>query len=85
MRTGSPRRAKTSERGGVAVTFRDVRIDDRLLSAVAEYRIGETVWRQAFTSYLLDDEELTGELLVAGLRFARVLDGRRTWVEARPA
>jgi SAM-dependent methyltransferase len=76
---------KTSERGGVAVTFRDVRIEDRLLSAVAEYRIGETVWRQAFTSRLLDDEELTRELSAAGLRFARILDGRRTWVEARPA
>jgi hypothetical protein len=76
---------KTSERGGVAVTFRDVRLKDRLLSAVAEYLIGEAVWRQAFTSRLLDDEELTGELWAAGLRFARVLDGRRSWVEARPA
>ncbi len=71
------------ERGGVSVTFRDVRADDRLLSAVAEYQIGETVWRQALTSRLLDDEELAGELSAAGLRLARVLDERRTWVEAR--
>lgn len=76
---------RTQERGGVSVTLRDVRLEDRLLSAVAEYRVGDDVWRQPFTSRLLDDEELAGELAAADLRLGRILGERRTWVEALPA
>lgn len=76
---------RTQERGGVSVTLRDVHLDGRSLSAVAEYRIGDDVWRQPFTSRLLDDEELADELAAAGLRLGRVLDERRTWVAAVPA
>jgi hypothetical protein len=78
------RAGKTWRRNGVSVTYRNVRIDGSSLSAVAEYSIGEEVWHQPFTSRLIDDEELAGALTAAGLRFARVLDQRRTWIEARP-
>lgn len=73
------------ERGGVSVTLREVQLDGRSLSAVAEYRIGDDVWRQPFRSRLLDDDELAGELDAAGLRLDRVLGERRTWVAAVPA
>jgi hypothetical protein len=79
------REGQTQERGGVSVTLREVRLEDRLLSAVAEYRIGEGVWHQPFTSRLLDDEELAYELAAAGLRLGRILDERRTWVVALSA
>lgn len=75
---------KTQERGGVSVTLRDVELSGRSLSATAEYRMGDEVWRQPFTSRLLDDEELAEELAAVDLRLLRVLDERRTWVAAEP-
>lgn len=78
------REGRTWERNGVSVTWRAVHQVGRTVSAVAEYRIGDIVWEQPFTSHLLDDHELADELASVGLRLARVLDEQRTWIEAHP-
>ena len=69
--------------GDVGVALRDVRVDGRRFTAVAEYEVDGRAWRQPFAAVLLDDTELDTALRRVGLRLSRVLDEQGTWVEAR--
>jgi SAM-dependent methyltransferase len=71
------------ERGDVSFSLEDVRRDTRTVAATVCYEADGRTWRHPFVARLLDDEELDADLRAVGLRIARVLDDRRTWVEAR--
>ena len=71
--------------GGVRVRMLDLRRDGSLVSATAEYRTADQVWRHPFTSRILDDLALDQALAEAGLARRRWLDAPHVWVEAAPA
>jgi SAM-dependent methyltransferase len=73
------------ERGGVLMTLRELSRHGKLVSAVMEYRTEASVWRHAFTSYLIDDDELAVALAEAALRLDGFLDEQRAWIRAVPA
>lgn len=71
------------ERGGVRIKVLEPRREGRHLTATVEYEVSGSTWRHGpFTSTILDDEELRQRLDMAGLRFDRWLDDRRTWLAA---
>ena len=70
--------------GGVELTLRDAVREGELISAVVEYRANGERWTHAFHARLISDDEVDAALLRAGLERVRWLDGRRTWLEARP-
>jgi SAM-dependent methyltransferase len=71
--------------GELVYRMRDVtRPGPGLLSATMEYRIGDRVWTQSFTSQQVDDAQLDEDLAAVGLRVDAVLTDDRTWVRARP-
>lgn len=74
-----------SERGGVVMALRDVRRDGKLVSATMEYTVDGRVLRHAFTSYVLDDDELRAELAAVELELDGRLDDRGAWIRAVPA
>ncbi len=71
--------------GGVRVRMLDIRRDGSVVSATAEYRTTDQVWRHPFTSRILDDPALDQALAQAGLERRRWLDASHVWVEAAPA
>jgi SAM-dependent methyltransferase len=79
-----PVEGRRSERDGVSFAFEDVRRTARTVAATVRYDADGKTWRHSFTARLLDDDELDAQLRAVGLRLTRVLDERRTWVEARP-
>ena len=56
-----------------------------LVSATAEYAVGDRRWTQTFTAMRLDDSELTAELAASGLRLDRYLAENGSWFRAVPA
>jgi SAM-dependent methyltransferase len=77
--------AGETERGEVTIALREPLQDGKLVSATMEYRIDGRVWRQPFTMYLLDDDELADALAEAGLQLDGFLDEDRAWIRAVPA
>jgi SAM-dependent methyltransferase len=76
---GSPKRL-----GDVLISLEDVRLGSDHFSATARYQLGETVWRQPFTAWILDDRQLAESLAAAGLELIGALDDSGRWVAARP-
>jgi SAM-dependent methyltransferase len=80
--------AAEGERTSDGITFRlrDLaRPGPGLLSATAEYQVGERVWTQSFTAERLDDRQLAAALGEAGLTVDAYLTGAGSWVRAVPA
>ena len=80
--------AAEGERTSDGITFRlrDLaRPGPGLLSATAEYQVGERVWTQWFTAERLDDRQLAAALGEAGLTVDAYLTGDGSWVRAVPA
>jgi SAM-dependent methyltransferase len=80
--------ASAAERqdGGIIFRLRDVsRPAPRLLSATAEYKVGERTWTHAFTAMRLDEEQLRSALGESGLRLDRYLTDDHSWLRAGPA
>lgn len=79
--------AAEGERTSDGITFRlrDLaRPGPGLLSATAEYQVGERVWTQSFTAERLDDRQLAAALGEAGLTVDAYLTGDGSWVRAVP-
>lgn len=74
----------TSALGPVELTLELGSLVDGVRSAVATYRLGDQVWRQAFSMVDVDDERLAREAAAHGLRIDRVIDAARTWIVLRP-
>jgi SAM-dependent methyltransferase len=73
-------------RDGVTYRLRDVsRPAPNLLTATAEYVVGDRCWTQTFTTTRLDEPELAAALAEAGLRLDRYLTDDRSWFRAVPA
>ena len=70
--------------GGVEMTLSGVVREGELVSALMEYRAGGKRWTHAFRAKLISDDEVDVALSRVGLERVRWLDGRRTWLEARP-
>jgi len=71
--------------GGITFQLRDLsRPGPGLLTATAEYQVGERVWTQTFTAERLDDEALAAALAEAGLAVDAYLTGDGSWVRAVP-
>jgi SAM-dependent methyltransferase len=74
-----------TEHDGIVFRLRDVsRPDPGLVSATVEYRAGDRVWTQSFTTMCLDEQRLRGDLAAAGLAFDRYLTDDRSWLRAVP-
>jgi SAM-dependent methyltransferase len=72
-------------RAGVIIRLRDVsRPAPNLVSATAEYVVGDRCWTQTFTTMRLDEPELAAALAAAGLRLDRYLTGDHGWFRAVP-
>jgi SAM-dependent methyltransferase len=69
---------------GVLIRHRVLSRRGTLISAVAEYRIGDGHWTHAYRADLLDDAALTDVLYERGLVRSAWLDERRSWVLAVP-
>ena len=79
--------ARDSEvsRAGVILRLRDVtRPAPNLVSATAEYVVGDQCWTQTFTTMRLDDAELAAALAAARLCLDRYLTEDRSWLRAIP-
>jgi hypothetical protein len=65
--------------------LRDVtRPAPNLVSATAEYVVGDRCWTQTFTTVRLDEAELAAALAAAGLRLDRYLTEDHSWFRAVP-
>jgi SAM-dependent methyltransferase len=72
--------------GELVYRMRDVtRPGPGLVSATMEYRIGERIWTQSFTSQRVDDSQLAEDLGAVGLAVDAFLTEDRSWVRARPS
>ena len=72
-------------RDGLILRLRDVtRPAPDLVSATAEYVVGDRCWTQTFTTTRLDDAELAAALAAAGMRLDRYLTGDHSWFHAVP-
>ena len=72
-------------RDGLILRLRDVtRPAPNLVSATAEYVVGDRCWTQTFTTTRLDDAELAAALAAAGMRLDRYLTGDHSWFRAVP-
>jgi hypothetical protein len=72
--------------GGITFRLRDLRRPGPgLLAATIEYRVGDRVWTQSFTTERLDDQALAAALAEAGLAVDTYLTGDGSWVRAVPA
>jgi SAM-dependent methyltransferase len=79
-----PEESDPKQHGDVLISLTDVRAGDGHFSATARYQLGDKVWLQPFTAWILDDTQLGKSLAAAGLEIARPLDGSGRWVAARP-
>jgi SAM-dependent methyltransferase len=74
-----------STRDGITSRLRDVsRPGPGLLSATAEYQVGDRRWTHSFTTARVDDAELAADLAAADLALDAVLTDDRTWIRAVP-
>jgi SAM-dependent methyltransferase len=72
-------------RAGMILRLRDVtRPAPNLVSATAEYLVGDRCWTQTFTTVRLDEAELAAALAAAGLRLDRYLTEDHSWFRAVP-
>jgi hypothetical protein len=72
-------------RDGLILRLRDVtRPAPDLVSATAEYVVGDRCWTQTFTTKRLDEAELAAALAAAGLRLDRYLTEDHSWLRAVP-
>ena len=72
-------------RAGMILRLRDVsRPAPNLVSATAEYVVGDRRWTQTFTTVRLDEAELAAALAAAGLRLDRYLTEDHSWFRAVP-
>jgi hypothetical protein len=55
-----------------------------LVSATAEYVVGDRCWTQTFTTRGLDKAELAAALAATGLRLDRYLSEDHSWFRAVP-
>ena len=79
--------ARDSEvsRAGIILRLREVtRPAPNLVSATAEYVVGDRRWTQTFTTMGLDEAELAAALAVTGLRPDRYLSEDHSWFRAVP-
>jgi len=74
-----------SELGGVRLRLRAYEVDGNVVTGEMEYEVDGERLVHSFESRLLDDDELDVDLHSVGLRRARVLDDRGSWIEAMPA
>ena len=72
-------------RDGIILRLRNVSHPaPNLVSATAEYVVGDRCWTQTFTTTRLDEAELAAALAAAGLRLDRYLTEDRGWFRAVP-
>lgn len=77
--------AREDESNGITIKLRDIsRPDSKLLSATAEYRVGDRVWTHSFTTMRLDEEDLRSALTAAGLALDQYMTDDRQWIRAVP-
>lgn len=69
--------------GDVELRLVDVVLERPFVHATMEYALGDQVWRQQFSAYLLADPDLREVLAEEGLAFDRWLDRDRGWLLAR--
>lgn len=81
--TAFPGAPRERERDGITFVIRESRSTPPTMSCEVEYRAGDQVWTQAWTSYEISDAELTGDLGAAGLSFGEWLTEDRAWFTAR--
>jgi SAM-dependent methyltransferase len=79
-----PEESSPKRHGEVLISLVDVRVDGDHFSATARYQLGDEVWLQPFTAWILDDTQLGKSLVAAGLELGGSLDGSGRWVAARP-
>ena len=79
-----PEEQPPKRHGDILISLEDVRVDADHFSATARYQLGDEVWLQPFTAWILDDRQLAESLGNAGLRLAHPLDDSGRWVAARP-
>jgi SAM-dependent methyltransferase len=72
------------EPGGLRVVVRSARRVRPRMYAEVEYHLGDRVWTHAWGSHEIGEEELGGDLALAGLRFGRWLTDDQSWFTARP-
>ena len=53
------------------------------LRAEVEYQVNGSIWTHAWTSYQIPDEQLSGDLAAAGLRFGNWLTDDHAWFTAQ--
>jgi SAM-dependent methyltransferase len=71
--------------GGIRRIIRSARWEPPRLHVEIEYQAGGNVWTHTWTSYQVTDEELAGNLGVAGLRLGDWLTEDHAWFTASPA
>jgi SAM-dependent methyltransferase len=74
-----------SELGDVRMRLRRFTLQGDLITGEMEYVVDGEHLLHSFESRLLDEEELDADLRSVGLRRARELDDRGSWIEAVPA
>ncbi len=78
-------RESESDGAGIRFRLRDVcRPTPELLSATAEYAIGDRLWTHSFTVRRLSDDEFRAELRAAELTLRQFVDGATAWAVAVP-
>ena len=73
-----------TEFGPVRLRIRAFELDGDVVTGEMEYLVGDERLVHAFESRRLSDQELDADLAAVGLRRARELDDRRSWIEAVP-
>jgi hypothetical protein len=81
-RGGAPEETEPQPLGDLLVSLRDVRVDGAVVSATVRYEFRARAWHHPFTAWVLDDDEIAGELGRAGLQFLGTIDDAGRWVKA---
>lgn len=79
----APEETEPQPLGDLLVSLRDVRVDGAVVSATVRYEFGARAWHHPFTAWVLDDDEIAGELGRTGLQFLGTIDDAGRWVKAR--
>jgi SAM-dependent methyltransferase len=79
----APEETEPQPLGDLLVSLRDVRVDGAVVSATVRYEFGARAWHHPFTAWVLDDDEIAGELGRAGMQFLGTIDDAGRWVKAR--
>jgi 2-polyprenyl-3-methyl-5-hydroxy-6-metoxy-1,4-benzoquinol methylase len=59
-------------------------LEGRILSGEMHHQFGDQEWVESFTTQILDDDEIEGELFAVELRLDQWLDPKRLWLAAKP-